>query len=607
MSPSILILDYYIDEPACFGVPPFLSPHVRYAAGALVRAGYAPEQIHYLTVDRLRSRRFDLDACRAVSEWWTGPVPEDIGAIFLISGVTVPGRYLGGKIGTLAEILKFLEKEKKHKRPVFIGGPVKYCSLEQKKAIAAAGGLLLNAELDTFINAAFPGPDTGPGRASDFDASQWQERYKPDYQEIGQNALAGAFISRRHPNFPFLINEMETYRGCTRNTYCSFCTEALYGRPRFRPTEDLLAEFAALGREGNRYFRIGRQADIFTYQADLSVYRDSYPLPRPEELKKLYAGIHAAVPDLKLLHLDNVNPGGLVNFEPQSRAISQIISDHNTWGDTAAMGFESVDPTVIEKNQLKISTDAGLRALEIINADGARRDEKTGVPKLLPGLNFIHGLPGETEATFALNYEFLERAREEGFLIRRINLRQLVRYEKAKVTKMKGGGRPKKENRLKRKFQYYRDLIRKNIDFPMLQKIFPVGTRLPEVIIEQHQQGYSLGRPLGSYPITVKFPMELPLGKPVEAVIINHRERTVLGLPAPVDWENLSVPALRLLPGVTARKATDIRQASHRENTPVAVLLGRELAGRFPQLFISGEDSQGGQSATVKSADKLPR
>ena len=49
-----LIIDGYVDEPACLGVPPYLSPYPRYIAGALRERGLPEKDIHYLTIDTLR-------------------------------------------------------------------------------------------------------------------------------------------------------------------------------------------------------------------------------------------------------------------------------------------------------------------------------------------------------------------------------------------------------------------------------------------------------------------------------------------------------------------------------------------------------------------------
>src|SRR3990170_1646067 len=73
-----LIIDGYVDEPACLGVPPYLSPYPRYIAGAMIERGIMQEDIFYRTIDQLRISRkrlqFDL--------------------IVIVAGMTVPGKYL---------------------------------------------------------------------------------------------------------------------------------------------------------------------------------------------------------------------------------------------------------------------------------------------------------------------------------------------------------------------------------------------------------------------------------------------------------------------------------------------------------------------------------
>ena len=52
MSPVAFILDGYVDEPACLGVPPYISPYIRSVAGALIDHGC---RVQYLTIDQLRN------------------------------------------------------------------------------------------------------------------------------------------------------------------------------------------------------------------------------------------------------------------------------------------------------------------------------------------------------------------------------------------------------------------------------------------------------------------------------------------------------------------------------------------------------------------------
>ena len=66
--------------------------------------------------------------------------------------------------------------------------------------------------------------------------------------------------------------------------------------------------------------------------------------------------------------------------------------------NVAAFGVESVDPIVIKNNNLKATKHDVLDAIRIINEIGSKKG-KNGMPELLPGLNFVFGLAGETKKT----------------------------------------------------------------------------------------------------------------------------------------------------------------------------------------------------------------
>jgi radical SAM superfamily enzyme with C-terminal helix-hairpin-helix motif len=549
----VLILDFYVDEPACFGVPPYLSPYCRYAAGALVAGGVPAEQISYMTVDQWRSAGKSL--------------PQEYELVLLISGTTVPGRYLGGKIGTVAEVLEFLELQARHDphSTTLIGGPIRYASPEIQKSIRQKKGWLIRGDLEYYAERLAAHPE---GIQKGVHALLENARHpvfpkKRTYEDVDRYAVRGAFLTELHPNYPYLILELETYRGCTREIFCSFCTEAFYGRPVFRNPQGIFEEVAELSRMGNRYFRIGRQADLMTYLPDMNDFQNSFPRPVPENLELLYAGIRRAAPDLKLLHLDNINPGLIATFPEESRRIIQIICRYNTPGDTAAMGLESADPAVIAANDLKCSPEEAMRAIEIINEFGAARTD--GLPRLLPGINLIHGLAEETERTFEKNYLFLKKVLDSGLLLRRINIRQAMPYRNTKLERSRRGQKLRGRNRLEQRFLYYRDRIRKEIDHAFLKKNFPAGTILREVILEGQNAGYMLGRPLGSYPVTVKIPLDDALARqaeeerrPLDVIITGWEERSVHGLHYPVDLRRLGLKAMKSVPVLGHRQAEDL-------------------------------------------------
>src|SRR5574337_671252 len=101
----VLIIDGYVDEPACLGVPPYISPYPRYIAGALVEKGIRREDIFYRTIDQLRLSKEQIKF--------------DI--IITVAGTTVPGKYLKATPITRREI-----REISHLEGIkIIGGPVR--------------------------------------------------------------------------------------------------------------------------------------------------------------------------------------------------------------------------------------------------------------------------------------------------------------------------------------------------------------------------------------------------------------------------------------------------------------------------------------------------
>ncbi len=563
----MLILDFYVDEPACFGVPPYISPYCRYVAGALVDAGIPVERISYLTVDQWRQQKKELF--------------EEPELLFIIAGHTVPGKYLGGKIGTAKEILEVLDyRQKYHKNGItLLGGPIRHAPPKIKEEIIARKGLLVRGDIELYAYRIAK-------KKSLLERKKiWEElREKTgrlgsrrNYEQIALWASMGAFLTVLHPNFPNLIIELETYRGCTRNVFCSFCTEAFYGKPDFRSLDSILKEVKELYSMGNRFFRMGRQADLPTYLANMQDFQNTFPRPVPQHILNLYQGIHHVAPRIKVLHLDNINPGLLVTFPKEARKIMQIISQFNTPGDTAAMGIESVDPNVVQANDLKCSEEQAERAIEIVNEFGAKR--QNGIPKILPGINLLHGLPGESERSFEKNYLFLQRIMERGLLLRRINIRKTVVYSQTKLEELKKNkvpikGIPRNQQRthhIQQKFLYWSKRIRNDIDRPMLLKNFPLGTCIPQVILEFQNEGYYFGRPLGSYPVTIKVPIgdssakhiwekqkKTGMIKTVTTVITGSWERSLTALIYPITIPLLDRKALESIPGIGKKRSAQI-------------------------------------------------
>ncbi|MFC4436800.1 MULTISPECIES: radical SAM protein [Natrialbaceae] len=535
---SVTIVDGYVDEPAHFGVPPYISTYPRYAAGALVDAGVPRERITYHTIDGLRD---EPDRWRDVDE-------ADL--MIYLGGMTVPGKYVGGTPAEPDEVRKLAWTAN---GTSLMGGPVKFGVGDANEG----GTETERQDLD------FDFVAKGDVEAAVFDLVEsglegFNNRMR-DVDEVSRWAQEGAFIVEQHPNHPeYLICELETSRGCAYR--CSFCTEPLYGNPSFRPPPTVVGEVDALSNFGVKHFRIGRQADILAYGGDGEA-------PNPEALRELYGGIREVAPDLETLHLDNMNPITIVNWPEQSREGIRIIAEHNTPGDTAAFGLESADPLVQEENNLNVTAEECFQAVKIVNEEAGWRpgedpaDAPTfgenaprRLPKLLPGINLLHGLKGEREETYERNLEFLHRVYDEGYMLRRVNIRQVMAFD---GTDMSDTG-AEIANEHKKLFKRYKQQVREEIDNPMLARVTPPGTVLPDIHLEYHQDGKTFGRQLGTYPLLVGIPGERELGRTIDVAVVDHGYRSVTGVPYPLDLNDASMDELTVIPGIGDSTAGDI-------------------------------------------------
>lgn len=512
MTAEAWIIDGYVDEPACLGVPPYISPYIRTIAGVLTDYG---NTVRYCTIDQIRSDPAYLQTAGKAE------------IAVMIAGVTVPGKYLGGTPASYADIRQvgstLIEPE------TFLGGPILF-------GTSPGGGRkafrhedfgfdhLLHGSPSQTLDAILSGSDHIPEHA---------------YPEEDRWGILGAEIVQQHPLYPLVMVELETARGCSHGSTggCSFCTEPFYGTPAYREADAVIAEVSALHQAGVRHFRLGRQPDLLTYQAGPG----EFPAPDPDALTALFFGIREAAPDLQTLHIDNINPGTIARNPDESRSALSVIVRYHTPGDVAAFGMESADPAVIQANNLKAYPDDVMEAIRIVNEVGGGR--QAGIPHLLPGLNFILGLAGETKETYRMNQEFLQDILKENMLVRRVNIRQLMPFEGTRA--WDSHTLPVDEKELRR----FKEDVRKEFDLPMLRRVYPAMTVVPDVIIEQ-EGDTSFGRQLGSYPILIGIPFRVPVRTVMSVVIVDHGMRSLTALPWPIPINHLPVKAIRLIPGL---------------------------------------------------------
>jgi radical SAM superfamily enzyme with C-terminal helix-hairpin-helix motif len=311
--------------------------------------------------------------------------------------------------------------------------------------------------------------------------------------------------------------------------------------PRYRLVAGIAAEVAALHAHGARHFRVGRQPDILAYGAG----EGEFPAPEPEKLELLFSAIRTAAPELKTLHIDNTNPATIARHEDKAREALRVIIRYHTSGDVAAFGMETADPAVVAANNLKARADEVFRAIQVVNEEGGMR--RDNVPELLPGLNFVCGLAGETEKTYEQNEQFLDLILKAGLSVRRVNIRQVMPFEGTPAFTSNTLGK------YDRRFRQFKEYVRNKIDLPMLQRVFPLGTVLRDVHVEVSGD-LSFGRQMGSYPILAGIPLRLPERTVTDVVVVDWGMRSITALPVPVMINTLPASALRWLPGIGKKK-----------------------------------------------------
>ncbi|BBE31843.1 radical SAM protein [Tepiditoga spiralis] len=517
-----IIIDGYVDEPAVLGVPPYISPYVRYAAGALRYHGI---EVDYYTIDKIREKNL----------WQSFNSYE---YLIIIAGTTVPGHYLGGTPINLNEIKKIFELNKEPLR--VIGGPITkgYTITGGKKAISLKDFIEENVEyivegdIEKFL---FDYPVS-----DEFDLNS-----KSSYELIDKIAPYGAGIIKMHERYPNVMLEIEVSKGCDRKTgFCSFCTEPiLHGMYRERSLNGIINEMKALNANGATNFRFGRSANFLAYGITFNNGN-----PNPEIFNELYSEVSNFC---NVLHTDNANPEFIVNNEKEAKKILEIISNKNTSGDILSFGIETFDDEVAKLNNIALNSEKALKAIRIVNEIGSKRD-KNGIPKLLPGINLLYGLIGETKNTYNKNKEYLNKILNENLLLRRINVRQVMMFPGTLLSKKLNKIKINKKEFIK--FKEFMDVYNNQ----MIKKVFPEGAILKDLFVEEVKGNISFSRQIATYPILAGIKKKKELLEKFDGIVVNHGSRSLTVLEYPFDFKNLSVEELSSINGIGKKTAEKI-------------------------------------------------
>lgn len=496
-----VILDCYSDEPSGYGVPPFLGVHQRYISGAL---DYLNRRHFYVTIDDLRyvkgKKREVLPGNTNVATVnltnnadQTASLLDGANTVHIVVGCFVDYEYVSAIPPRASELYELIKDFKARKVLYYVLGgseelPSRFTASSLFKAVdEVVIGLSYNYLLK--------------GQTASF---------APNYGLLSEITKMGTSIIKQI-DLPRII-EIESMIGCDW-AKCSFCIEQVRGYPViFRKTEDIVLEVVALYNSGARYFRIGRNPNFYYYmKQDVSA------------MEALLYGIRSQCPELRVLHIDNVNPESVVT--PQGREITKLIVRYCTSGNIAPFGIESFDPVVREKNALNATVPEILEAIEIMNQYGQEKGED-GNPRFLNGINLIYNLPGQRPETHAYNLNHLSQIMDKGLQTQRLFFR---RYTSPLGISMEES----KMARDREQYENWKQQIYQNYTVPMLERIFPSGSILKNARVEKWKDGNSVLRQLGTCPnrIVVKDTL-LPIGSEHDIVVQNVLEhRTLLGKP----------------------------------------------------------------------------
>lgn len=500
MSATIAILDGYTVEPSGLGVPPYLSTYVRDAYSAL-RKAYPSANVRYLTIDDVRwclnggapsiappqsdPRTYSatVNRDRAIQ------ILRDANVVVVVAGDKVPSVHLHAENATTDELTRALAGVRGSR--VLLGPLATYAQAEP----AAHAGPFDAIHTHTITSGDLLLGSTQPAPYG---------RLRAD-----RDSYEGLVAQLRWCP----IAEVELYRGCTRRQFCSFCNEPVKAPlVHFRSIDDVLNDITLLTAAGVRNFRLGQQTCFFSYQN-----RDV------DAVERLLGGAHAVCPDLEVLHIDNADP--LAVASPNGLRIARHVATYCTEGNCAPMGVETFDPVVVRRNLLTCTPEILMRAVEHINEAGADRGPG-GLPKLLPGLNLIYGLPGETHATHLANLTWLQRIFDSGLLCHRTNVRQARVFPGTPLAEEQmAQPAPSAEH-----FPAWKADIDRVWDEPMKQKVYPMGLRLADLHSFFVTGLGTWYRRLGSYSIQIlEKGTAAPLYDTADLTVTGHAPRFLYG------------------------------------------------------------------------------
>jgi radical SAM superfamily enzyme with C-terminal helix-hairpin-helix motif len=175
------------------------------------------------------------------------------------------------------------------------------------------------------------------------------------------------------------------------------------------------------------------------------------------------------------------------------------------------------------------------------------------MPLLLPGINFLGGLPGQTGESFKGDIRFLKDVLDRGLPLRRINIRA-ARFDDGKGGTFDMLG----DLGLEMAFRAFKEKVRSDLDPAFLGRLLPDGSVLKGVLVEAQLGRVHFGRQIGSYPVLVGIEHSADVGTYLDIAVSEVSSRSVTGFRTPFHLRSAPYRDLQSVPGIGKKRAASI-------------------------------------------------
>lgn len=401
---KIVLVDGFTDLPFGLGSPPFLGPEVRYTAGACWDRDDKARVI-YVTHEDLRAGR-------------KSSLLSDAEVVMVYAGhgeaapcVRPSGGINGPEIAPLQDLVDYIAYLD---CPKVLGGP--YVMVNDGKVDDKFNfDVTVTGDLSKYAH----GLLSEGGEVDSVDPTLLRTN-----EETNAFAILGAGLAVQNNGYPSFIScAVELYRGCPSASMggCSFCHETRYTTVEYRPVEDVVAEVAKLAE-------LGCENLVF----DCPCFFSYFSSPDEEEglsldpsaIEKLLEGTRSVGPELRSVHVANINPGVIARNPDSSKTIVKLLLKHCSDGNFPNFRVVTFDDEVALQNNTQSSWEETTGAIEMLAEHGSE-EGPGGLPRLLPTVELVYGLAGEREETLDINLANLRELSDSG-RIRGVLARNLV-------------------------------------------------------------------------------------------------------------------------------------------------------------------------------------